>query len=315
MAAASTRRARPAGLVAQISAPFATRSRRRRALVAYTFMLPSLAVMGVFMFYPLIRAAFLSFTNYSFFGAAKYVGLANYTSLLASHQFWGDLGNTVYYAGVVTPVSVVLALALALLLNRRGLPGRGVLRAAIFLPAVVSLAVAAIPFRLLFTPSIGLITYWLGSIGVHSTDWLDSTTLAMPAVIIVGIWKDVGFYMVIYIAGLQTIPPEYYEAARIDGASAWQRFRSITWPLLSNTTMFVTIIALIASFQAFDQIFVMTQGGPAFSTETLVALIYRQGFQNFQMGYASAIGYVLVLIILIFSLFQMRYFNRRAIRY
>src|ERR1700744_2268362 len=300
---AASPRTRPAGRGARKKSPSPTRARRRRILVAYAFMLPSLAVMGVFMFYPLIRAAILSFTNYSVFGVAKYVGLANYTTLLQSHQFWGDLGNTVYYAAVTTPVSVALALALALLLNRRGLPARGVLRAAIFLPAVVSLAVAAIPFRLMFTPSIGLITYWLGAIGVHSTDWLDSTTWAMPAVIIVGIWKDVGFYMVIYIAGLQTIPPEFYEAARIDGASAWQRFRNITWPLLSNTTMFVTIIALIASFQAFDQIFVMTQGWPAFSTETLVMLIYRQGFQNFQMGYASAIGYVLVLIILIFSLF------------
>jgi ABC-type sugar transport system permease subunit len=121
--------------------------------------------------------------------------------------------------------------------------------------------------------------------------------------------------MVIYIAGLQTIPPEFYEAARIDGATTWQRFRLITLPLLNNTTMFVTIIALIASFQAFDQIYVMTQGGPAFSTETLVMLIYREGFQNFSMGYASAIGYVLVLIILLFSLLQMRFFNRRAIRY
>jgi ABC-type sugar transport system permease subunit len=306
---------RPAGLVARIKDPFATRLRRRRILVAYTFMLPSLIVLAVFMFYPLIRAAILSFTNYSVFGVTKYVGLSNYITLLHNSQFWGDLVNTVYYAGVTTPVSVALALALALLLNRRGLPGRGVLRAAIFLPAVVSLAVAAIPFRLMFTPSIGLITYWLGAIGVHSTDWLDSTTLAMPAVIIVGVWKNVGFYMVIYLAGLQTIPKEFYEAARIDGASAWQRFRNVTWPLLSNTTMFVTIIALIASFQAFDQIFVMTQGGPAFSTETLVMLIYREGFQQFQMGYASAIGYVLVLIILLFSLFQMRYFNRRAIRY
>jgi multiple sugar transport system permease protein len=298
-----------------VSYPFATRSRRRRLLIAYTFMLPSLIVLAVFMFYPLIRAAILSFTNYSVFGVTKYVGLSNYITLLHNSQFWGDLVNTVYYAGVTTPVSVALALALALLLNRRGLPGRSVLRAAIFLPAVVSLAVAAIPFRLMFTPSIGLITYWLGAIGVHSTDWLDSTTLAMPAVIIVGVWKNVGFYMVIYLAGLQTIPKEFYEAARIDGASAWQRFRNVTWPLLSNTTMFVTIIALIASFQAFDQIFVMTQGGPAFSTETLVMLIYREGFQQFQMGYASAIGYVLVLIILLFSLFQMRYFNRRAIRY
>jgi ABC-type sugar transport system permease subunit len=301
--------------VARISYPFATRSRRRRLLIAYAFMLPSLVVMAVFMFYPLIRAALLSLTNYSFFGTSKFIGFGNYTHLLHDHQFWGDLWNTVYYAAVTTPVSIVLALGLALLLNRRRLPGRGALRAAIFLPAVVSLAVAAIPFRLMFTPSIGLITYWLGQVGIHSTDWLDSTTLAMPAVIIVGIWKNVGFYMVIYLAGLQTIPSEFYEAARIDGASAWQRFRSITWPLLSNTTMFVTIIALIASFQAFDQIFVMTQGGPAFSTETLVMLIYRQGFQNFSMGYASAIGYVLVLIILLFSLLQMRYFNRRAIRY
>jgi multiple sugar transport system permease protein len=306
---------RRSGLVARVAYPFATRSRRRKLLIAYAFMLPSMVVMGVFMFYPLIWAFVLSLSNYSFFGASQFVGFGNYTHLFHDAQFWGDLWNTIYYAAVTTPVSVVLALGLALLLNRRRLPARGALRAAIFLPAVVSLAVAAIPFRLMFTPSIGLITYWLGQLGVHSTDWLDSTTWAMPAVIIVGIWKSVGFYMVIYIAGLQTIPPEYYEAARIDGASAWQRFRSITLPLLSNTTMFVTIIALIASFQAFDQIFVMTQGGPAFSTETLVMLIYRQGFQNFQMGYASAIGYVLVLIILIFSLLQMRYFNRRAIRY
>jgi len=302
-------------LAARVSYPFATRTRRRRLLTAYAFMLPSLAVMALFMFYPLIRAAWLSLTNYSFFGTSQFIGLGNYTKLVHDAQFWNDLGNTAYYAAVTTPVSIILALGLALLLNRRGLPGRGILRAAIFLPAVVSLAVAAIPFRLMFTPSIGLVTYWLGAIGIHASDWLNSTTLAMPAVIIVGIWKDVGFYMVIYLAGLQTIPREFYEAARIDGASTWQRFRRITLPLLNNTTMFVTIIALIASFQAFDQIYVMTQGGPAFSTETLVMLIYRQGFQNFSMGYASAIGYVLVLIILLFSLLQMRYFNRRAIRY
>lgn len=312
MSVSTTRRRE---LAARVSYPFATRTRRRRLLTAYAFMLPSLVIMALFMFYPLIRAAWLSLTNYSFFGTSQFIGLGNYTKLVHDAQFWNDLGNTAYYAAVTTPVSIILALGLALLLNRRGLPGRGILRAAIFLPAVVSLAVAAIPFRLMFTPSIGLVTYWLGAIGIHASDWLNSTTLAMPAVIIVGIWKDVGFYMVIYLAGLQTIPREFYEAARIDGASTWQRFRRITLPLLNNTTMFVTIIALIASFQAFDQIYVMTQGGPAFSTETLVMLIYRQGFQNFSMGYASAIGYVLVLIILLFSLLQMRYFNRRAIRY
>jgi multiple sugar transport system permease protein len=302
-------------LAARLREPFATKARRRRTLTAYAFMLPSLIVLAAFMFYPLIRAAWLSLTNYAFFGSSHFIGLANYLQLLHNPQFWGDLVNTAYYAGVVTPVSVVLALALALLLNRRQLPARGALRAAIFLPAVVSLAVAAIPFRLMFEPSIGFATFWLAEIGIHTSDWLTSPTLAMPAVIIVGIWKNVGFYMVIYLAGLQTIPPELYEAATLDGASPWRRFRRITLPLLTNTTMFVTIIALIASFQAFDQIYVMTGGGPAFSTETLVMLIYREGFENFQMGYASAIGYVLLLIILVLSLLQMRFFNRRIVRY
>jgi multiple sugar transport system permease protein len=302
-------------LAARLREPFATRARRRRMLVAYAFMAPSLVVLAVFMFYPLVRAAWLSLTNYAFFGTTQFIGLSNYVHLFHYPQFWGDLVNTGYYAGVTTPVSVALALGLALLLNRRRLPGRGALRAAIFLPAVVSLAVAAIPFRLMFTPSIGFATFWLARLGIHTSDWLTSQTLAMPAVIIVGIWKNVGFYMVIYLAGLQTIPREFYEAATIDGANAWCRFRRITLPLLTNTTMFVTVIALIAAFQAFDQIYVMTGGGPAFSTETLVMLIYREGFENFQMGYASAIGYVLLLIILAFSLLQLRFFNRRIVRY
>jgi multiple sugar transport system permease protein len=302
-------------LPARLRKPFATKARRRRLLTAYAFMTPSLIVLAVFMFYPLFRAAWLSLTNYAFFGASHFVGLSNYIQLAHNPQFWGDLVNTAYYAGVTTPVSVALALALALLLNRRRLPGRGVLRAAIFLPAVVSLAVAAIPFRLMFTPSIGFATYWLAKFGIHTSDWLTSPVLAMPAVIIVGIWKNVGFYMVIYLAGLQTIPKEIYEAATIDGARSWSRFWRITLPLLTNTTMFVTVISLIASFQAFDQIYVMTGGGPAFSTETLVMLLYREGFENFQMGYASAIGYVLLLVILVLSLLQMRFFNRRIVRY
>ncbi len=295
--------------------PWATKQRRRRTRVAYLFMAPSLIVLGVFMFYPLVRAGWLSLTNYSFFGASRFIGLSNYGHLVHDPQFWRDLVNTLYYAGVVTPVSVALALGLALLLNRKGLPGRGLFRAAIFLPAVVSFAVSAIVFRFMFTPSIGFLTYWLGQIGIHVPDWLDSVSLAMPAVILVGIWKNVGFYMVIFIAGLQTIPKELYEAASIDGATRWRRFSNVTVPLLSNTTMFVTVIALIASLQAFDQIYVMTQGGPAFSTETLVMLIYRQGFTNFQMGYASAIAYVLMAIVLVLSLLQLKFFSKRVVRY
>ena len=180
-------------------------------------MLPSLVILNLFMFYPLVRAAYLSLTDSSFFGSSQFIGLGNYSHLLHDAEFWHDLRTTAYYAAVVTPASVVLAFGLALLLNRRHLPARGALRAATFLPAVVSLAVAAIPFRLVFTPSIGLITHWLGNLGISSSDWLDSITLALPAVMIVGIWKTVGFYMVIYLAGLQTVPREFYEAARIDG--------------------------------------------------------------------------------------------------
>lgn len=295
--------------------PWATKQRRRRTRTAYLFMAPSLIVLGVFMVYPLLRAGWLSLTNYSFFGGSHFVGLANYRSLLHDSQFWRDLLNTFYYAGVVTPVSVVLALALALLLNRKGLPGRGFFRAAIFLPAVVSFAVSAIAFRFMFAPSIGFLTYWLAQIGINVNDWLDSVRFAMPAVILVGIWKNVGFYMVIFLAGLQTIPKELYEAASIDGATRWRRFVHVTIPLLSNTSMFVTVIALIASLQAFDQIYVMTQGGPAFSTETLVMLIYREGFTNFQMGYASAIAYVLMALVLLLSLVQLRFFSRRVVKY
>ena len=295
--------------------PFATRARRKKALTAYLFMLPSLVVLAVFMFYPLLRAGWLSLTDYSFFGVSHFIGLANYRHLIHDPQFWQDLRNTVYYAAVVTPASIAIALGLALLLNRKGLPGRGLFRAAIFLPAVVSFAVSALAFKFMFTPSIGLVTYWLGALGVHTTDWLDNIGLAMPAVIIVGVWKNVGYYMVIFIAGLQTIPRDLHEAAALDGASAWRRFRSVTLPLLNNTTMFVTIVAFITAFQAFDQIYVMTDGGPAFSTETLVMLIYRQAFQNFQMGYASAIANVLLLVVLVLSLAQVRFFSRRMVRY
>ncbi len=174
------------GTIGPVTQPFATRAGRRRLRVAYTFMLPSLVILDLFMFYPLVRAAYLSLTNSSFFGSSQFIGLGNYSHLLHDAEFWHDLRTTAYYAAVVTPASVVLAFGLALLLNRRHLPARGAHLLA-------------------------------GNLGLSSSDWLDSTTLALPAVMIVGIWKTVGFYMVIYLAGLQTVPREFYEAARIDG--------------------------------------------------------------------------------------------------
>ncbi len=278
-------------------------------------MAPSLVVLAVFVVYPMTQALYLSFTDYDAINPAKWIGAANYTQLLGDDAFRNALGNTLYYAAVSTPLSVILALALAVLFNRR-VPLRGLGRTSVFMPVVLGLAIVAIAWSFLLDPDIGLISYWLEHIGLSSGQgWLRDPSLAMPAVILVGVWKNVGFYMVIYLAGLQSIPPDLYEAARIDGASPWQQFRNVTWPLLANQTMLVTILCATATLQAFDQIYVMTHGGPFFKTETLVMLIYRQGFSEFHMGYAAAISWVLVLLILVLSLGQLAYFRRRAVTY
>jgi multiple sugar transport system permease protein len=287
----------------------------RQARAAWLFLAPSLVILGLFVVWPMIQAAYLSFTDYNVLQPATWVGLANYDRLIGDEAFRNALVNTLYYAAVTTPVSVTLSLLLAVLLNRV-IPLRSLWRAAVFVPVVMSLAIVAIAWSFLLDPNIGLLSYWLGKIGIVSEEgWLRDPDLAMPAVMIVGIWKNVGFSMVIYLAGLQSIPRELYESARVDGAGAWRQFRSITWPLLANQTMLVTITAAIATLQAFDQIFVMTHGGPFFKTETLVMLIYRKGFREFEFGYAASISWVLVLLIFVLSLAQVLYFRRRMVRY
>jgi multiple sugar transport system permease protein len=287
---------------------------RRRTLTAYGFMAPSLVILAVFIVWPMIDALRISLYKYSSFGPSEWVGLQNYRDLLSDDAFRTALRNTLYYAAVATPVSVGLALALALLLNSR-IPAKGFFRAAIFLPVVISLGVAAIAWTFLIDPNIGLVNYWLGKVGLDMGNGARDPDYAMPAVIAVGVWKNVGFYMVMFLAGLQAIPREFYEAASVDGAGRWRQFRHVTWPLLMNTTMFVFIIAAIAALQAFDQIFVMTRGGPFFSTETLVYAIYRIGFQEFDLGYASAIAWVLTLIVFVLSMIQIRFFSRRTVSY
>jgi multiple sugar transport system permease protein len=287
----------------------------RRAVTAWLFLAPSLAVLAVFMVYPMIQAAYLSMTDYNLIRAAEWVGLDNYVELFGDAAFWNAFWNTVLYAVVVTPITVVLALALAIFLDRQFI-GRAFVRTAIFLPFIVSLGIIAIAWSFLMDPNIGLLTYWLSQAGVVSSQGiLSDPTWAMPAVMFVGVWKNVGFYMVIYLAGLQSIPQELREAARLDGAGAWQRFRHVTLPLLSNQTMLVSVMALIATLQAFDQIYVMTHGGPFFKTETLVMLIYREGFQELRFGYGAAISWVLLLFVLVLSLIQYGFFQRRQVRF
>ncbi|WP_344785371.1 sugar ABC transporter permease [Microbacterium kribbense] len=272
-------------------------------------------MVALFTLYPMVQAGYLSLTSYNLISAAKWVGFDNYVALATDPAFWNAFWNTILYALVVTPVTVVLALAFAVMLNRAFF-GRTFARTAIFLPFIVSLGIIAIAWSFLLDPNIGLLSYWLSRIGIVTEQgWLTDPHLAMPAVMMVGVWKNVGFYMVIYLAGLQSIPTELYEAARLDGTSAGQRFRHVTLPLLSNQTLLVSVLALIATLQAFDQIYVMTHGGPYFKTETLVMLIYRKGFQELQFGYASAISFVLLLFVFVLSMVQYGFLRRRAVTY
>ena len=287
--------------------------RRRRIITAYLFLSPALLVFGTFLLYPVFEGVRVSFYDYNPFGE-EFVGLANYEGLLDDDRFWGALRHTALYAFVTTVVTLALALGLALLLNSR-IAFRSFTRAVVFVPFVLSMAIVSITFSFLLDPDIGWLSYRLDQVGLPSIAYLRDADWAMVAVIVVGIWKSVGYYMVIILAGLQQIPRDLYEAAAVDGARRWQRFRYITLPLLSNTTMIVSVLALIAGLQVFDQIYVMTGGGPYFSTESLVGLIFTRGFGELRMGYASAIAVVFTVIIVGLSLMQIRFFSRRAIQY
>jgi multiple sugar transport system permease protein len=290
------------------------RAPRRRTLTALGFLTPALAVLTVFVLWPMVQSFGLSFTDAGLIQDGEWVGLDNYTSLLSDDRFTNALGTTALYALVTTPVSIGLALALAVALNRR-MPARGLFRTALFLPFVASLSIVAIAWAFIMDPQIGLVTGWLNQIGIPTGNGIDDPDLALPAVMLVGIWRNVGFFMVMFLAGLQSIPRELAEAAVVDGAGPWARFRRITFPLLANTTMLVTIIGVIFSLQVFDQIYVMTAGGPYFRTESIVMLTYDRAFQSLDMGSATAISWVLVLIIMAISLIQLAFFNRRVVRY
>lgn len=286
-----------------------------QARAAWAFLTPSLVALAVFAAYPMLRAAYLSLTEYNLLAEPRWVGLENYRKIATDGQALNALLNTLWYAGVTTVVSVLLALLVAVLLNRRFF-GRGFARMAVFLPFIVSLGIVAIAWSFLLNPDIGLLAHWLRGLGIGSGQgWLRDPALAMWTVIVVGIWKNLGFYVVMYLAGLQSVPREIYEAASTDGAGPVRRFFSITWPLLSNQTMLIAIVATITNIQAFDQIYVMTQGGPYFRTETLVMLIYRTGFGQLQFGYASALSWLLLLLVLVLSLAQSAYFRRRVVTF
>ena len=279
---------------------------RRQIIAGWLFLAPSLVILAVFVFWPIVQSGVLSLHQWRF-GAEvqEFVGASNYEKMWKDPRAWNALKNTVYFTVFFVPLGVVIPLCLALLLNR-AIPGRTLFRAAIFLPVISSFAIVALAWRFLLDPDIGLLSYWISFLGVPKFSALRDPDWAMTAVIVVTLWKNIGFNMVIYLAGLQAIAPVLYEAARIDGANRWQQFWNVTWPQLRTTNVFVLVISIIGAFQVFDPVFVLTpNGGPLFSTETLVSFIYRQGITQFNLSYAAAIGFVLFVIVLILTLIQM----------
>jgi multiple sugar transport system permease protein len=287
------------------------RAERRRGATAAVFLAPALVILAVFVAWPMLSALRLSFTDASGFGKEDFVGFDNYVRVFSDPDILNAVANTLLYTALFTPTAVVVALALALVLNNPRLPFRSFFRTALFLPFVISLAVAAFAWSYLIDPQVGLLNYWLGGAGIRLGNVLQDPVLAMPAVVIVAVWKNFGFYLVIFLAGLQDIPGSLYEAARVDGAGPWARFRNVTLPLLSNTLAFVLIFAMIAALQAFDQIYVMTGGGPYGHTQTVVMEIYESGFRNLELGFASALSYVLLIATLLLSVIQFVFFGRR----
>ena len=278
----------------------------RRSLTAYLFLAPGLLLFAVYRVYPLLEGLRLSFTNARLGRAAyAYVGLANYQRLLEDTRFHVSLYNTAFYTVASTLPILAIPLVLAVALNRGAL--RTVLRAAFFFPFTLSVVTVGLTWLWLLDPVVGPFNYYLKALGVPARSWLADPSLAMWAIIVTAVWWVAGYYLVIYLAGLQDIPRDLYEAATLDGASAWRSFWAITLPLLRPVLLFVVVTHIIGSFQLFGLVFVVTVGGPGDATRTVVQHLYETAFQNFfQFGLASAMAWVLFAVILVFSVVQFR---------
>ncbi|MFF2486038.1 carbohydrate ABC transporter permease [Microbacterium sp. NPDC058062] len=279
------------------------KARLRESLTGWAFAGPNLILLSLFLFVPIVWAVGLSFQETQGFGPAEWVGLDNYARMMTDPVFWQSLANTVVFTLITVPIDMAAGLGLAVLLNSV-LPARGIWRTIIVLPMVISGVASGMIAVILFYESNGLINKLLEAVGLQPIAWQSEPVPAMVSVIIAAVWLRVGFNMIIYLAGLQGISPELYEAGRIDGANRWQQFRSITVPLVGPSTFFLLIMNVIASFQVFDLIFVMTGGGPGNSTSVLVTYAYRNGFQIREPGYGAAIGIVILIITLVFTFIQ-----------
>ncbi|GEN29947.1 putative chitobiose transport system permease protein [Cerasibacillus quisquiliarum] len=279
---------------------------RTNKLTPYLFLLPGCVILGAFIFYPMLQAIWLSFTDYNMVSDPEFVKFDNYEKLFQDELFWKTLKNTFIYLIGVVPALVIIPIFLAVLVNQK-LKGIGFFRSAYYIPVVTSLVVAGIAWDWVYKEN-GLLNYVLDLLGIiaEPIPWLTSTDTAIFAVMVVTVWKGLGYYMIIYLAGLQSIPTSLYEAAQIDGANWWQQHTRITIPMLMPFVLIVTIMSSIAAMKVFEEIYIMTGGGPLHASETLVFYIYKEAFDRLNMGYASAAGVVLFVLTLIFSLMNLK---------
>jgi multiple sugar transport system permease protein len=287
----------------------------RRSRAAWCFVAPALLVIGVFFVVPVIGALLLSFTDFDLYALAdprnlRFVGVRNYVRLLETPLFWQAFGNTLYFVVVGVPLSIGVSLGAALLLDSPLARLKSFFRTALFTPVVTTLVAVAVIWRYLFSTRYGMLNFALGRLGIGPIDWLGDPHWAMPAIILFAVWKSFGYNMVILLAGLQSIPRDLYEAARVDGASAAQRFAHVTAPMLAPILAMVAILTVAGYFQLFAEPYVMTQGGPLQSTVSVLYFMYEEGFKWWNLGSASAVAFLLFLVIFAVTAVQVRVSRR-----
>ncbi len=300
-----------------MSGPGSRAWKSAEARAAILFLAPGMFIIGFFFLLPVAASLLLSFTDFDIYALAdlsnvRVIGLGNYGALAHSPLFWKSMRNTLVYVALGGPLTVAVSLGAALLIDARAARWKGLFRTVYFAPFITTLVAVATVWQYLYHVRFGLVNRFLSIVHIGPIDWLGDPRWAIPAIALMSVWKNFGYSMIVFIAGLQSIPESLYEAARLDGASAWSRFRYVTLPMLAPTFLFVGVITMIQYFQLFAEPYVMTRGGPLNATLSIALLMYQQGFRWWTMGYAAAIAFVLFLLILAVSLLQTLTRRRRA---
>lgn len=279
---------------------------------AYLYLMPVVVILLSFHVLPIFYSFAVSFYEWDLIGSPEFVGMGNYSRLFDDPLFYKSIWNTLYYAALSVPLSIIMSLSIALLLNNP-ISKIGLYRTIYFIPVITSINAVAIVWNFIYHPDFGLLNKILDIFSISAQTWLQDPFWAMPCIIFMSVWKGLGYNVIIFLAGLQNIPRHIYEAARIDGASRWQQFRHITWPLLSPTTFFIFVISTIGSFQVFAQVYMMTpRGGPLQSTTVIVYYLYRKAFEQFEFGYALSAAFVLFVMIFSATLFNKLYLEKKV---